>query len=282
MNALRFAHVVNLFAAEPGSTAALAQEVTLKALRVAYETAAPGLDIVLCAAVFEDDLPLVPGYFSRSWLLSRSILDLSEDYDGRRLPLLADILAGLKGCGEVDYFVFSNIDIAPMPYFYEALARIAVRGHDAFIVTRRTITTPYRSGDDLSLMYAESGIEHPGCDCFIFRNELLDGLQLGRVVVGGEFVALALRANLVAVASDMKIYRDLHLTFHLGDERAWLQRIADARFNEREVDELFPRLLAQADPRRVSLLQELYAGYLQRKRWLRERSGQARADGFGN
>ena len=270
----RFAHVVNPYATEPGSAAALAQEVSLRALRIARDCAPPGLSITLCAAVFEDDLPLVPGFFSQRTLLSRSILDLTAEHDGRRLPLLADILAGLSACAGAEYFIYSNIDIAPMPYFYPSLAQIAARGYDAFIVTRRTITTPFRSGADLPLMYAEIGIEHPGCDCFIFRSEWLEKFQLGRVVVGGEFVALALRANLEAQAQRMEIFRNLHLTFHLGDERAWLQHTADARFNEREVDGLFPRLLAGPDPSRKQALLELHADYLKRKRRLRERSGQ--------
>lgn len=267
----QFAHIVNIYSAAPGSAAALTQEVTLQALRIARDFAAKKLEIDLFAAVFADDLLLVPDFFCQSTLLSRSILDCAKHHNGRRLPLLADILAGLSRVSKADYYIFSNIDISPLPYFYVSLAQIAAQGYDAFIVTRRTIHTPYHSCHDLPLMYADLGQEHPGCDCFIFKRELFGKFQLGRVAVGSEFVALALRANLTAHARKMKIFRDLHLTFHLGDERAWLKCAADACFNEKEVDEIFKHLFAERKlPRREELC-ALHAGYLQRKQRLRSR-----------
>jgi hypothetical protein len=267
----RFAHVVNLYAAAPGSAAAFSQDVTLRALRCAWDWARPRLAIDLCAAVFPDDEPLVPDFFSRRIRLSRSILDCTREHDGRRLPLLVDILSGAREFREADHVIFSNIDIAPMPYFYLSLAQLLSQGYDAFIVTRRTIHASFGSCDDLPLMYAEVGTAHPGCDCFVFKRDLLARMHLGRVVVGSEFVALALRANLTALAGRMRIFRDLHLTFHLGDERAWLQCLADAGFNEKEVDGVFAHLLAGSSSSQRQELLSLHADYLQRKMRLQER-----------
>jgi len=272
---LRFAHIVNIYSAAPGSPAALAQDVTLAALRIARDFASSTLDVGLYAAVFPDEQALVPDFFSRSVPLARSIMDCTDRHNGRRLPLLADILAGVYAASEADHLVFSNNDIAPMPYFYPSLAHIAAQGHDAFIVTRRTIHAPYRCSGDLPLMYAEAGTAHPGCDCFVFRRNLLEKMRLGRVAVGGEFVALALRANLAAVANNMKIFRDLHLTFHLGDERAWMQYTDDASFNAMEVDDIFRQLLAAESvlPRKDVL--DLHDDFQQRKQRLRIRIGKA-------
>jgi hypothetical protein len=268
---LRFVHLINLYAAAPGSAAAFSQDVTLRAVRWAWDLARPKLAIDLCAAVFPDDEPLVPDFISRRIRLSRSILDCTQEHDSRRLPLLADILFGARAFREADFVIFSNIDIAPMPHFYLALAQLGSQGYDAFIVTRRTIHASFRSCDDLPLMYAEVGTPHPGSDCFIFKRDLLEKMCLGRVVVGSEFVALALRANLTAHARRMRIFRDLHLTFHLGDERAWLQYLADAGFNEKEVDEVFAHLLAAPGTIQRQELLNLHADYLQRKTRLQER-----------
>jgi len=266
-----FAHVVNLFSAPADSLTARAQEVTVRALRAAQEFAAGTLAVALHSAVFAEDRHLVPDFFGSVTVLHRSILDCTADHNGRRLPLLADILAGLRGDGRADYYVFTNADISPQPFFYLALARLVAQGYDGLIVTRRTVAPTYRSSRQLPLMYADLGHEHPGSDCFVFKRELVDNFFLGRVAVGAEFVALALRANLTAFARNFGFFRDLHLTFHLGDDRPWLNHTADARFNEREVDEIFRRLFADDRLVRPQALRSLYDDYLQRKKRLGDR-----------
>jgi hypothetical protein len=71
-------------------------------------------------------------------------------------------------------------------------------------------------------MYAEVGEPHPGHDCFVFRRDLYPQFVLGDLCIGALYVARPLLWNL-ELFGGAETRRDLHLTFHLGDDRLWLE-----------------------------------------------------------
>lgn len=205
----------DLFAAQPLTFAAMQAARRLAHLQGA---AAVELHAVQLAGEAEVDLPQD---FSRLPALARSVADLREFRCRRNLPLLGDILGRLHESSAADFLIYANADIAPQPHFYLTVARLIAAGHDAFAVNRRTIPGHYRRREDLPLMYAEIGQEHKGWDCFVFRRDLQPRLNLGSACVGAGWVGRALLANLACLAENFRIFADLHLTFHVGNEKAW-------------------------------------------------------------
>jgi hypothetical protein len=219
---MRIAHVIQPGVVDPASDLHPAQPVTFAALETARVFAGDAVAVQVRAVLFRDegDLPL-PAAFSRLPRLERSIADLKPFAKRRKLALIGDILdAGVAGV-EADYVVYSNVDIAPQPHFYLALAAIVRRGYDAFVINRRTIPASYAAVEDLPLMYAEIGAAHPGYDCFVFRRDLLPRFRLGIMHVGSAGIGRALLANMAFHARRFREYRDAHLTFHIGDACAW-------------------------------------------------------------
>lgn len=113
------------------------------------------------------------------------------------------------------------MDIALQPYFYQAVAAIIAKGYDAFIINRRTIPGGYKIVDEIPLMYAELGEKHPGWDCFIFHRALYHRFKLGTACIGSGWIGRVLITNMSCFASKFIIFEDLHLTFHIGNEKSW-------------------------------------------------------------
>lgn len=231
----RLAHIVNPFtAASPPQ--ALAQDVTLESMRVARDHA--GLaEVDLLTAQFAEDRSIIPDGFVATVDLDRSVLDCGNFASRRRLPILADILYRLFEASDAEYLIYTNIDIGVVPSFYDAVCRLIDRGFDAFSITRRTLSTDYSSVDELPLMVAEVGKPHPGTDCFVFPRRIVPDLRLGEACLGAFLIAKNFQLNLICNSSRYRKFTDLHLTFHLGDDRAWLRPEFEefSRHNEREV-----------------------------------------------
>ena len=147
-----------------------------------------------------------------------------------------DILENLYQSTDADYLIYTNVDIAVQPFFYLTVNELASTGLDAFIITRRTIPKKYTSPGQLPLMYAEIGTDHPGFDCFVFRRDLFNSFHLGNTYIGADWIGKIFLMNLAYSAEAFLILKDLHLTFHIGDDRSWKVGIFDAynKFNKQE------------------------------------------------
>ena len=199
-----------------------AQPITFETMRIAREYAGDAVDVTLLSAQYQVDADFVPGFFKKTENLERSVLDVGEFYKKRKLPLLKDILDNLyASSADADYLIYSNCDIAVMPYFYTATAQMIEEGYDAFVINRRTIPATYTRVEDIPFMYAEVGESHKGFDCFVFKRELYPGFELGNASVGAQAVGRLLVWNLVSMAKKFKEFKDRHLTFHIGDDRTW-------------------------------------------------------------
>lgn len=239
----KIAHVVHPGVVDKSSDLVIAQPITFETMKNAYEAAGKNVDVNLFAIQHNDEerLPL-PDCFSRLPDLTRSSRDIKM-YDSRRkLAFIKDILDALYNAVDADYLVYTNVDIAVMPHFYLTLGKIIQQGYDGFIINRRTISNKYSKIEEIPLMYAEVGESHPGSDCFVFRRELYGKFLLGDVIIGSAFFGLTLRTNLGVFSKKFEHFRDLHLTFHVGDGRVWTKFTDDAFHNKKQLDTIFPRL----------------------------------------
>ncbi len=212
------AHIINPVIVPSSSDLFRAQPITFKTLKTAKEFAAREVDVTLFTTQFPEDRAFVPEGFRVLRDLDRSILDFGQFHQNRKLPLLKDILDRLYEASEAEYLIYTNVDIAVMPHFYLAVNRLLKKGHDGIVINRRTISKDHED-DDLPLMYAEIGDDHPGHDCFIFRRDAYPRYVLGNVCIGVLFVGRALICNLACHANNFMEFKQEHLTFHIGDDR---------------------------------------------------------------
>lgn len=181
-------------------------------------------DVEQFAACLPGDDELVPPWLARTPDLTRSVLDVGGYTEGRPLPLLADLLQAAHDASDAEWLIYTNVDIAPQPYFYEAVARLLAEGNDALVINRRTVPAAAPSGEvpPLELLYAEIGNRHLGYDCFVFPRAWVPELALGTICVGESLVGAALVVALWAKAERPVLVGDAHLTFHLGNDGRWM------------------------------------------------------------
>ncbi len=222
---ITIAHIINPVKAHERSDLHKAQPITLETMRIAsnYDSlASNGVAVQLYAAYFPEDEHIVPHYFKKTRHLSRSIPDIGHFKINRKLPLLVDILDRLyETAQDADYFIYTNADIALLPHFYLSVAAFIEDGYDAFVVNRRTLPAVSTEINDIPKLYAQTGESHIGHDCFVFRRSAYPGFRLGNVGIGIRLVGRVLIWNLIAQAEKFMEFKDLHLTFHLGQDKPW-------------------------------------------------------------
>jgi len=225
-----FLHVINPFTTAIGSEHEIAQSTTFSCIVNAKE-AAKNIDIHILCVVYPEDQNIVPDEFICIPSLTRSVSDVNTFNSHKKLPLLFDILNAVKTdfrAAENQYIIYSNIDIAPMPFFYEMLRELTLKGFDAIVINRRTVSKFWGKDSASTLMYSDVGKTHPGTDCFIFRRKILDDFVESETCLGAIGVMKSLLYNLAALSECMVIITDAHATFHIGDDRVW----TDQEFNE--------------------------------------------------
>jgi len=196
------------------------QPITLESIRRARQFAEGNVDIEVVGARFPDEEVPAAEWMVDAPVLLASSRDVGQFAVPRRLPLLRDVLAGFGDVQGIDGLVLTNTDVGLQPSFYEVVAEILDAGYDAFTINRRSIS-PVFSADGHRLSQAAVGSTHPGTDCFVLRPHLLGAIDVGRVLMGTRYVAKTLLEELRARATRFRAFSELHLTFHLGDERAW-------------------------------------------------------------
>jgi hypothetical protein len=217
----RIAHIINPVMVGETSDLHAAQPVTFESMRRARDYAKGEVGVELYSAQFPEDTPLVPEWITATPDLDRSVLDAGAFGKQRKLPLIKDILDRLYEASEADYFVYTNVDIALMPHFYTAVAHLIESGHDAMVINRRTIAKTPSDPARLPLMWAQVGEKHPGYDCFVFRRDAYPRYDLGAACIGANWIGKVLLTNVHVHATNFRLFEDLHLTFHLGDDRSW-------------------------------------------------------------
>lgn len=247
----RIVHCINPFQAPPESEHHRAQEVTLasmaRARNVAHGAGSP-VDVTFAKITHGDAFqsPLID--FHQAAELERSILDLGTFAIRRPLPLIMDILMAPQVAAD-DILIFTNVDIAVAPDFYGFVAALFARGADCAIINRRTISGAYHGPADLPIMACDVGTPHPGFDCFAMKGALRDDLMAYDSCVGIGGVMLPLVHQLLAGASKPVVLLDAHASFHLGDDKTWIDpALSDyTEHNRSEIDRVFSALIEDPD-----------------------------------
>ncbi|NEP07064.1 MAG: hypothetical protein F6K25_24530 [Okeania sp. SIO2G4] len=238
---MKLAHIINPVAVQESSDLFIAQPITFQTMKSAQEIARGyGVDVTLYSAQFPEDHSIVPEGFFKTPDLERSVLDIANFKTKRKLPLIQDILNRLDNATDAEYLIYTNVDIALMPNFYVFVCKIIDQGYDAFIINRRTISKAYTKVEDIPLMYAELGENHPGHDCFVFKKSAYSKYKLYKECIGAPPIGKALAINLISNAENFKEFKDLHLTFHLGADMAWARDLLKdyTLYNLREFDKI--------------------------------------------
>lgn len=223
-------NVVNIDRVHP-SYLHVAQPLTLASMVQARSMADGMVNVDLLALRSPIDFVKLPDEFIDLPLLKRSCLDiypnLAQNEDARPLPILADILNILADqCQDHDLCIYTNVDIGLQPYFYlDILARFREYSLDAFCINKRikpkvawgiTLTK-----EQLPIIQSLEGSPGGGTDCFVFHPSLLDKINVGKVFLGYPPIGRVLRLQLESKAKRFEWYKDLNLTFHLGDDKIW-------------------------------------------------------------
>jgi hypothetical protein len=260
---VRFTHLINPFVTTSGSEHDVAQRVTFASLRNAVRHADErGIGVEVLAAVYPEDAPAVEAPARTLAQLNRSVLDFCAPKPPRRLPLIGDLLRIARTHGRGEYLIFSNIDIALQREFYSAVDDLVSAETPrplACCINRRTIRDGFQGPEALELMYLEEGHEHPGYDCFVFPLAWVDELDLGNACIGARHFDSLVMANLDVLSGfNVRIFFDLRLTFHLGNDRSWVSRIDYEEFNLRECLNASRRLCERSSPPAGSLFKFLH------------------------
>ncbi len=261
-----FLHITNPVVVTSSSDLYKAQPITFETMEKAKSFAdLENISVKQIAAYYPEDEVLVPKSFGKCPPLEHSCLDFHTFKKKRKLPLLQDILSAAYKYEEAEYVVYTNVDIALMPHFYVSAKKIMEEGYDVVNIFRRTLNNTYESLEEIPYMYADLGEDHPGTDCFIIKRSLLEKIELQKIVIGSQFVALALRTNLHAFANKIAEFPRMHMTFHLGDDREWLNHDEYSAYNAAEVDKMFEQMLKREDITNPDILKKFYKKFQNRK-----------------
>ncbi len=218
---MKLAHIVNPFRAKKTSDLYIAQPITFKSMKTAQNYANQNsLEVSLYSAQYPEDIDIIPDYFIKTPDLNRSILDY-EAHIKRKLPFIGDVFDRLYEVSKADYFIYTNIDIALMPNFYVAVHCLINKGYDAFCINRRTINIEETDKDDLHWMYSQIGDKHGGVDCFVFPRKQYPQYKFFNVFLGYPPIETSVLINMEYHSKQFKIFEDLHLTFHIGNDGEW-------------------------------------------------------------
>jgi hypothetical protein len=200
----------------------------------------------LLTAQYANARSIIPGGFKATTDL---LSDSSKDPGLRtqkKLPLVSEILSRLKESADATHFIYSNVDICVMPYFYSAVEYYIQKGHDALVINRRRIRNEFMDEKNLAAAYAESGKKHPGFDCFVFRRELLDKFIGTKIYISAPPAGSDIFYNIFTFAENPVLFTEKHLTFHVGMElvKEWGEETV-CDHNQREFISLIKALKPQ-------------------------------------
>lgn len=249
-----FCHLINPFPCADASEHGIASRITYASLQRAVEHAHDhGIHVEVNALVLPGDESAVQPPARLAGHLERTVQDIRPLAPRRLYPLIADILGIGADTTECDYLIFSNMDIAVQPDFYEQLDAIIAKRFAPgapFAVYRRNIPSHYSHIEQLPEMYAEAhaGQLAYGYDCFVFPKVYAGQLDLGNACIGAAHFDYLLFIALDA-ASGFRSGRinDLPLTFHIGNDIAWSSQIDYIEHNLAESLAAIRRMRARYD-----------------------------------
>jgi FkbM family methyltransferase len=217
---INLSHVVNLFeATDEGRNI---QRAVTESMKVAAADPSVGkgrTKLLHVQSSFDSDL--TPPGFVRLRDLDRDVRSIKTFAHPRPLPLMFDVLdRAVEGTDEGEFIVFTNSDICLQPIFYGVIRKLIASGFDAVTVNRRTVGVDMLKAAP-ALARAETGLNHGGFDCFVFRRSAYAEYVKGNGCLGIAGVARPLLYNMVSTAEAMLMLKNVALTYHFGNDRPW-------------------------------------------------------------
>ncbi len=212
-------HIVNPVKVSSKSDLFVAQPITFHSMTKA-KNMAKGLTVRLLTTQYAEDRDIIPEEFSILKDLQKKVGDYSDFKLDRKLPLIDEIFSKLS-YQKADYYIYTNVDIALQPSFYNFVEEKIRKGFDAFVINRRTISSEFNTIEQYEKMCADHGDAHPGFDCFIFKASMLSKFNLGKACLGANWIGRVIISNLIVHAEKFAIFEDEFQTFHIGDDRSW-------------------------------------------------------------
>ena len=229
-----------------------AQPVTFETYKIAKEFSQSSLDIIQCTVQFSEDREIIPSHITILDDLKESIQDIGEF--SFKYPFIKEILnSAFNYSVKFDYIIFSNVDISIMPYFYLSINKLIEMGHDAIIINRRSIIDTYKTIEDLPLMFAEVGHQHPGWDCFVFKRNLYPKLNFEDGVIGAVSSGRIIYDNLKFHAEKLIELTNSDLTFHLGFSPTTTRQYSDTNWiktnmhNDNQLEKILNKMIDSAN-----------------------------------
>lgn len=222
---IKVSHIINPINDTENPELQYIQAVTFESLRNALKfntPSTPQVSFNICSTQYPEDHVSIPTFIQKLSDLDQSVLDINQKLNGKKLPLIKDILnIGVQET-EADYLIYTNIDIALQPHFYDFVAHKIINGHDAIVINRRRIPFKAKPAEEASQhlinYYGTIGRSHPGFDCFIIKKSVLEQFILNNICIGISFLETTLIHNIAAFSKNPLYVLDQHLTFHLGTE----------------------------------------------------------------
>ena len=278
-----YGHIVNATEIDEPQKASylhVAQPVTMACMVRARAIAAHKVDVTLCSVEHQEEEVLnVPPEFVRARGLTsyawERIDALRQSSDHKPLPRLVDILRVGAAALDVEYLIFSNVDISPRPAFYLQVRKFLSQGYDALCINRQNLPKTYEGvvidRSTVELGQSLAGSPTPGIDCFVFRKEILPRLDLGNTFVGFPPVGQVLKTQIEKHSHRFLWVKEGFYTFHLGDDYGWGGRSLYREQNEIAAQGLFEPCILPP-----SLWRRLREGPKRRIiRWALRQSGRA-------
>lgn len=220
-------HIINPVNIGVESDLHIAQPITFESLKRAKDFSSSKIEVNLLTTQFKEDKITIPEGFEVLEDLKGSTQTLGLN-TSKKLPFIQEIISrAIQRSNAEDYIIYSNLDIAVQPHFYDFIHSQIENGARGIVINRRTISKQYTSSDELDLMYKAIGESHPGFDCFIFPVKDFPNFYLEQTLLGANWIGRILLLNLVAHCQPFILFDDEHLTFHIGDDKAW----QDPRFS---------------------------------------------------
>ncbi len=218
---MKLIHIINPVKVGKSSDLFIAQPITFESMRLAKAESSE-VTVLQCTTQFAEDREIIPNHLITTKNLRRSIADIDSKDLSRRLPFIRDILKrAYRMSKKGDYIIYTNVDIALRPNFYNWIVKTIESGCDAFIINRRTISAKYSHPSELPEMFEETGIKHPGYDCFVFKRDLFKKMELGRICIGAAYIGLVMFLNMKLLSRNFIEFGEEYLTFHIGDDQVW-------------------------------------------------------------
>lgn len=211
-----FSHIINPVGVTENPELYKIQQVSFDSICMAIEYAKE-LDIKIYTTFLKNNTSeSLPINFMRLSSLQRDTSNITNSKKNH--PILSDILKiALAEC-KSDYIIFTNIDIALMPYFYKTINHYVLNKTDAIVINRRRIHNHFANESNLNIMYAESGLSHLGYDCFVIKKTILEKFIFKDIALGVPPSGGDVFYNIMAFAENPVLLTQKHLTFHIGME----------------------------------------------------------------